>query len=88
MENKEEEIRIDEYGEQIVPQELTEEQKQMIFKFCQDKIDEEVAPKYKDEKVTPEIIEKIKADVSEAFNGIKVDVKQTGDESVEIEFIE
>ena len=58
-----------------------------MLKFCQDKIDKEIAPKYKDEKVTPEIIEKIKTDVSAAFNGIEVDIKQTGDDTVEIEFI-
>ena len=39
------------------------------------------------EKITPEIIEEVKADVSKIFNGFKCDVKQNC-ENLEIEFIE
>ena len=64
-----------------------EERNAMILKFCQDKIDNEILPKYADREITPEVIEEVKADVSKAFNGLKCDVKQNG-ENLEIEFIE
>ena len=64
-----------------------EERNAMILKFCQDKIDNEILPKYADREITPEVIEDVKVDVSKAFNGLKCDVKQNG-ENLEIEFIE
>ena len=64
-----------------------EERNAMILKFCQDKIDNEILPKYADREITPEVIEEVKIDVSKAFNGLKCDVKQNG-ENLEIEFIE
>lgn len=67
---------------------MSEEQRNaIILKFCQDKIDNEILPKYSDRVITPEIIEEVKADVSKIFNGFKCDVKQNG-ENLEIEFIE
>lgn len=64
-----------------------EERNAMILKFCQDKIDNEILPKYAYREITPEVIEMVKIDVSKAFNGLKCDVKQNG-ENLEIEFIE
>lgn len=64
-----------------------EERNAIILKFCQDKIDNEILPKYADRIITPEIIEEVKADVSKIFNRFKCDVKQNG-ENLEIEFIE
>ena len=64
-----------------------EERNAMILKFCQDKIDNEILPKYTDREITPEVIEEVKIDVSRVFNGLKCDVKQNGD-NLEIEFIE
>ena len=64
-----------------------EERNAMILKFCQDKIDNEILPKYADREITAEVIEEVKIDVSKAFNGLKCDVKQNG-ENLEIEFIE
>ena len=64
-----------------------EERSAMILKFCQDKIDNEILPKYADREITPEVIEEVKIDVSRVFNGLKCDVKQNGD-NLEIEFIE
>lgn len=64
-----------------------EECNAMILKFCQDKIDNEILPKYVGRKNTPEVIEEVKADVSKIFNGFKFDVKQN-DDNLEIEFIE
>lgn len=64
-----------------------EERKDMILKFCQDKIDNEILPKYAYRAITPEIIEEVKADVSKIFNELKCDVKQNC-ENLEIEFIE
>ena len=64
-----------------------EERNAMILKFCQDKIDNEILPKYTDREITPEVIEEVKIDVSRVFNGLKCDVKQNG-ENLEIEFIE
>lgn len=48
-----------------------EEHNAMILKFCQDKIDNEILPKYADREITPELIEEMKADVSKIFNGFK-----------------
>ena len=64
-----------------------EERNAMILKFCQDKIDKEILPKYADREIPPEVIEEVKIDVSRVFNGLKCDVKQNGD-NLEIEFIE
>ena len=64
-----------------------EERNAMILKFCQDKIDNEILPKYADREITPEVIEEVKIDVSRVFNGLKCDVKQNSD-NLEIEFIE
>ena len=64
-----------------------EERSAMILKFCQDKIDNEILPKYADREITPEVIEEVKIDVFRVFNGLKCDVKQNGD-NLEIEFIE
>ena len=64
-----------------------EERNAMILKFCQDKIGNEILPKYVGRKNTPEVIEEVKVDVSKIFNGFKFDVKQN-DENLEIEFIE
>ena len=66
---------------------LEEERNAMILKFCQDKIDNEILPKYADREITSEVIEEVKVDVSKIFNGLKCDVKQNG-ENLEIEFIE
>ena len=63
-----------------------EERNAMILKFCQDKIDNEILPKYADREITPEVIEEVKIDVSRVFNGLKCDVKQNSD-NLEIEFI-
>ena len=59
----------------------------IILKFCQDKIDNEILPKYADRAITPEGIEEAKADVSKIFNEFKCDVKQNC-KNLEIEFIE
>lgn len=59
----------------------------IILKFCQDKIDNEILPKYADRAITPEGIKEAKTDVSKIFNGFKCDVKQNC-ENLEIEFIE
>ena len=64
-----------------------EECNAMILKFCQDKIDNEILPKYTDREITPEVIEEVKIDVSRVFNGLKCYVKQNGD-NLDIEFIE
>lgn len=64
-----------------------EERNAIILKFCQDKISNEILPKYVGRKNTLEVIEEVKADVSKIFNGFKCDVKQNGD-NLEIEFIE
>ena len=64
-----------------------EERNAIILKFCQDKIDNEILPKYADRAIIPEGIEEAKADVSKIFNGFKCDVKQNC-ENLEIEFIE
>ena len=64
-----------------------EERNAMILKFCQDKIDNEILPNYADREITAEVIEEVKIDVSKAFNGLKCDVKQNG-ENLEIKFIE
>ena len=64
-----------------------EERNAMLLKFCQDKIDNEILPKYADKEITPEIIEEVKVDISNAFNGAKCDVKQNGD-NLEIEFLD
>ena len=64
-----------------------DERNAMILKFYQDKIDNEILLKCTDREITPEVIEEVKADVSEIFNGFKCDVKQNG-ENLEIEFIE
>ena len=45
-----------------------EERNAMILKFCQDKIDNEILPKYTDREITPEVIEEVKTDVSKIFN--------------------
>ena len=67
---------------------MPEEQRNaIILKICQDKIDNEILPKYADRIITPEIIEEVKDDVSKIFNGFKCDVKQNS-ENLEIEFIE
>lgn len=58
-----------------------EERNAMILKFCQDKIDNEILPKYAYRAITPEIIEEVKADVLKFFNGFKCDVKQNGEKS-------
>ena len=59
----------------------------IILKSCQDKIDNEILPKYADRAITPEGIEEATADVSKIFNRFKCDVKQNC-ENLEIEFIE
>lgn len=64
-----------------------EERNAMLLKFCQDKIDNEILPKYADKEITPELIEEAKVDISNAFNGAKCDVKQNGD-NLEIEFLD
>ena len=64
-----------------------DERNAMILKFCQDKIDNEIFPKYADRAITPEGIKEAKADVSKIFNKFKCDVKQNC-ENLEIEFIE
>ena len=64
-----------------------EEHNAIILKSCQDKIDNEILPKYADRAITPEGIEKVKADVSKIFNRFKCDVKQNC-ENLENEFIE
>lgn len=56
-----------------------EEYNAMILKFCQDKIENEILPKYADREITPELIEEVKADVSKFFNELMCDVKQNGD---------
>lgn len=45
-----------------------EERNAMILKFCQDKIGNEILPKYVGRKNTPEVIEEVKTDVSKIFN--------------------
>lgn len=64
-----------------------EERNAMILKFCQDKIDNEILPKYAYRAITPELIEEVKVDVSKFFDELMCDVKQNGD-NLEIEFIE
>lgn len=64
-----------------------EERNAMLLKFCQDKIDNEILPKYADKEITPELIEEAKVDISNAFNGAKCDIKQNGD-NLEIEFLD
>ena len=64
-----------------------EERNAMILKFCQDKIGNEILPKYVGRKNTPEVIEEVKADVSKFFDELMCDIKQN-DENLEIEFVE
>ena len=64
-----------------------EERNAMILKFCQDKIGNEILPKYADREITPELIEEVKVDVSKFFDELMCDVKKNC-ENLEIEFIE
>ena len=56
-----------------------EERNAMILKFCQDKIGNEILPKYADREITLELIEEVKVDVSKFFNELMCNVKQNGD---------
>ena len=53
-----------------------EEHNAMILKFCQDKIGNEILPKYADREITPELIEEVKVDVSKFFDELMCDVKK------------
>lgn len=64
-----------------------DERNAIILKFCQDKIGNEILPKYADREITPELIEEVKVDVLKFFNELMCDAKQNGD-NLEIEFIE
>ena len=64
-----------------------DERNAMILKFCQDKIGNEILPKYADREITPELIEEVKVNVSKFFNELMCDVKKNC-ENLEIEFIE
>ena len=69
---------------------MTEEDRNvidMILKFYEDQIGNEIIPQYADREITPAVIEEVKADVSKIFNRFKCDVKQNGD-NLEIKFIE
>ena len=59
-----------------------EERNAMILKFCQDKIGNEILPKYVGRKNTPEVIEEVKTDVSKFFDELMCDIKQN-DENLE-----
>ena len=56
-----------------------EERNAMILKFCQDKIGNEILPKYADREITPELIEEVKVDVSKFFDELMCDVKKNSD---------
>lgn len=43
----------------------------MILKFYEDKIDNEILPKYVGRKNTPEVIEDVTSDVSKIFNELR-----------------
>ena len=56
-----------------------EERNAMILKFCQDKIGNEILPKYADREITPELIEEVRVDVSKFFDELMCDVKKNSD---------
>ena len=48
-----------------------EEHNAIILKSCQDKIDNEIFPKYADRAIATEVIEEVNADVSKIFNELR-----------------